>query len=81
MVTYKNNRDGDTEMLKIGTEVLGYWGAMHAYDDGVVVGTDEKFLHIKWGEAESVQLVEHADIKGQWYKNACCGVGIYDATL
>ena len=68
-------------MLQIGTEVLGYWGAMHAYDDGVVVGTDEKFLHIKWGEGESVQLVEHTDIMGQWYKGDDNGMGIYDATL
>jgi len=68
-------------MLAVGTEVLGYWGAGIAYDDGVVVDADEKFLHIKWGEGESVQLVQHTDIKGQWYKGDTNGVGIYDATL
>ena len=68
-------------MLAVGTEVLGYWGAGIAYDDGVVVDADEKFLHIKWGEGESVQLVQHTDIKGQWYKGDTNGVGVYDATL
>ena len=68
-------------MLAVGTEVLGYWGAGIAYDDGVVVDADEKFLHIKWDEGESVQFVQHTDIKGQWYKGDTNGVGIYDATL
>ena len=68
-------------MLAVGTEVLGYWGANIAYDDGVVVDADEKFLHIKWGEGESVQLVEHTDIKGQWYKGDTNALGVYDATL
>ena len=27
-------------MNRIGQEVLGYWGPMHAYDDGVIVGQD-----------------------------------------
>ena len=69
-------------MLAVGTEVLGYWGAGIAYDDGVVVGTDEKYLTIDWGHATgAVQLIRHEDIKGQWYKGDTNALGIYDATL
>ena len=73
------------EMLTVGTEVLGYWGPMHPYDDGVVVDADEKYLTIDWGHATgAVQLIRHEDIKGQWYRlfeGENNGLGVYDATL
>ena len=69
-------------MIEIGTEVLGYWGAMHAYDDGIVVDADEEYLTIDWGHATgAVQLIRHEDIKGKWYTGETNGVGVYDATL
>ena len=70
------------EMLAVGTEVLGYWGAGIAYDDGIVVNADEEYLTIDWGFATgAVQLIRHEDIKGQWYTGENNGLGVYDATL
>ena len=69
-------------MLQIGTEVLGYWGAMHAYDDGVVVDVDPEYITIDWGhKTGAVQLIRFEELKGSWYNGEINGVGIYDATL
>jgi len=68
--------------IKKGTEVLGYWGAMHAYDDGVVVDVDPEYITIDWGhKTGAVQLIRFEELKGSWYNGEINGVGIYDATL
>ena len=68
--------------IKKGTEVLGYWGAMHAYDDGVVVDVDPEYITIDWGhKTGAVQLIRWEELKGNWYNGEINGVGIYDATL
>ncbi len=73
----------------IGQPVLGYWGAMHPYNEGVIVGEDEKFLHIQWNESEfmptdEVQLVPHAEMSGEWYLDVSRfgpKIGIYYANM
>ena len=68
-------------MITVGTEMLGNWGAMHAYDDGVVVAVDDEYVTIDWGfETGAVQLIRHEDIKGNWYTEGN-GIGVYTATL
>ena len=55
-------------MNRVGQNVIGFWGAMHPYDDGVIVGQDEKYLTIDWGHATgAVQLVPHTEMMGEWY--------------
>lgn len=68
----------------IGQPVLGYWGAMHAYDEGVIVGEDEKFFHIQWNESDAVQLVPHTEMSGEWYLDVSRfgpKIGIYFANM
>ena len=38
--------------IKKGTEVIGFWGAMHPYDDGVVVDVDPEYITVDWGHKD-----------------------------
>ena len=70
-------------MNRIGQDVIGFWGAMHPYDDGVIVGQDEKFLHIQWSESDAVQLVPHTDMMGEWFLDVSVAprIGIWFANM
>jgi hypothetical protein len=55
-------------MNRIGQEVLGYWGPMHAYDDGVIVGQDATHYTIQWGDDVVLDdKVLITDMLGEWY--------------
>jgi len=68
--------------IKKGTEMIGFWGAMHPYRDGVVVDVDAEYITIDWGyKTGVVQLIRFEELKGNWYNGKMNGVGIYDATM
>lgn len=68
--------------IKKGTEMIGFWGAMHHDADGVVVDVDAEYITIDWGhKTGAVQLIRFEELKGNWYTGKMNGFGIYDATM
>ena len=67
----------EENMIEIGTEMIGYWGANIAYDDGQVIANDDGKMVIDFGEFKHHTLEE--DIKGNWYTGVPAGVGVYIA--
>jgi hypothetical protein len=45
-------KQGEMNMIEVGTEVIGNWGAMHPISEGVVVAVTESGYTVEWEEED-----------------------------
>jgi hypothetical protein len=51
-------KQGEMNMIEVGTEVIGNWGAMHPISEGVVVAVTESGYTIEWEEEDEYSGAE-----------------------
>jgi hypothetical protein len=48
ILRYKMRKQREMNMIEVGTEVVGIWGAMYPISDGVVVAVTESRYTVEW---------------------------------
>ena len=51
---YKMRKQREMDMIEVGTEVVGNWGAMYPISEGVVVAVTESGYTVEWEEEDDM---------------------------
>ena len=55
---YMMRKQGEFDMIEVGTEVVGNWGAIHPISEGVVVAVTESGYTVEWEEEDEYSGAE-----------------------
>ena len=63
--------------LQVGDRVVGFWGAMHAPDFGVIDQIGSSVVRIVWDDDDTADIRERDDIGGDWFEQDTPRPGLY----